>query len=309
MPNQILNDLTSPDLAVTVLTDPTTIKLYRESVAKQINSQRMAQPPPKQVADLTDWISDIIIETTVQGASLLEVHIIDPGWILLQRDSAGVSFFDVDENGYLWPPIELNFPPGVSDAQWRLCQLRPSTDLTAANIIVTFEDKVVSVLREFSGPVLSHPNETRAEFIFRLVKEARVGGALAPDPNISAGTLGTGTDVPTIGTPDGSIRIISLLPNIDFTAADLSVDQFTLPASAKQPNKPPARGDPNKNGGGGNPRAGILPNLPSAQAVDGTTLSISEGFSVIPDPASGPMYVPPNTSAGNPEGISALPGQ
>ncbi len=303
MTNPIIGTLNSPDLAVTVLTDPLQVKFYRDNIAKQINAQRMAQPPQKEAVDLSDWIADIIIETTVQGASLLEVHIIDPGWILLQRDANGVSFLDVDENGYIWPPIEVNFPPDVSDAQWRLCQLRPSTDLTAANLILVFEDKVASVLREFSGPVLSHTNETRAEFIRRLVKEATVGGALAPTPGFSGGgSLGTGTDTPIIGTPDGSIRFIPLLPNIDFTAADLTSDQFVLPASAKQPKPAPARGDPNKNGTG--KTTNVPPILPKA-AVSGTSLSIADGFSIVADAATGPVYVPPQTSAGNPEGIIA----
>jgi hypothetical protein len=301
MTQPIFNNLSSSDLNVIVVQDVERIKLYRESVAKQINRHRMKQAQPKEILDLSDFIADIIIETTVQGSSLLEVHIIDPGWITLRRDSNGTSFFDVDDSGYLWPPIDLNFPPDVSDAQWRLCQLRPSTDTTQANVILTFEDKVVATMREFSGPVMSSVNQTRAEFIRQLVKEATVGGKLPPS------TLGGSLPkqvTPTTGTADGSIRFVSLLPNSDFTSADLNADELSLPASAKQPGAPPARQNPNKKAGlptnipGGAPGS-TRPPGPSGlshavtnggdQALNGTSLNISDGLSVPPGIASSPF--------------------
>lgn len=235
----IRSDMTSSELNVVDLLDPLQIEAYRVSVATQINNQRMAQPNPKQVLDLSDWISDIMIETTVQGASLLEVHVIDPGWIMLLRDKDGVAFFDTDQNGYLWPPIEVNFPADSSDAVWRLCQLRPSTDITQANLILTFEDRVAAELREFLGPVLSSPNQTRAEFIQQLVKEVKFGKPLPP-------VAGLGYPVVPPGQKDGKIRFIPLLPHLDFTAADLTADETTIPKSAKQKNPPPARANHTK---------------------------------------------------------------
>ena len=284
MTDQIKPTWTDSALNEIVTTDPETIRLYRETVAAQINASRALVDPIREIIDLDKFVADIVIQTSAQGSSLLEIHIIDPGWITLRRDANGVAFFDVDEAGFLWPPIDLNFPPDVSDAQWRLCQLRPSTDLSTANIVLTFEDKVSSVLREFQGPVQSNPNETRAEFIRRLVKEATVGGHLPPVTNTTTGI----TSSPVIGMPDGSIRFISLLPNVAFSQGDLTTDQVHLPASAKQPNAPPARANPNKHPGGGN----YLPH--SLQPIS-TQLSIAEGFSAVPlNLDSTPFVLPPN---------------
>jgi hypothetical protein len=244
MTNEILNSMFSSDLNATVISDPAQIRfLVAQSMADQINEQRMSFSPPKQAVDLTDAIADIIIETSAQGASLMEVHIIDPYWVLLQRDAAGICFIDVDEQGYLWPPIEVNFPKGSSDAMWRLCACAPTTDLTTANIVLTFEDRCAAELREFQGPVQSNHNETRAEFIRRLVKEARFGGHL---PSVAYNGVATS---PNVGMPDGSIRFITLLGIGDpqaFSAADLASDQVYTPPSAKQPAAPPARKSPNK---------------------------------------------------------------
>jgi hypothetical protein len=230
----VVNDIAgSTDLSVTQLQDPRRIRVLLQQVAGQINDYRSSVSPPLRCANLDEQISDIIVETSAQGSSLLEVHIVDPAWTLLQRDKAGNCFIDVDSSGYLWPPIEINFPQGVSSAVWRLCQCRPTTDLSGSNLILTFEDRAASVMREYGGPVVSTPLETRAEFIRRLVKEVRIDGHLPPvsvngvaySPNTSAG-------------PDGSIRFIPLLPHYVFTAADLAADEASLPASAKQPNKP-----------------------------------------------------------------------
>src|SRR5690348_16177171 len=100
--NNIINSIASADLHVIELVDPDRIRFFAHNLANQINAYRMSYPPQKTCTDLSQWVTDIIIETTVQGASLLEVHIIDPFWTLLRRDPDGVSFIDVDDQGFLW---------------------------------------------------------------------------------------------------------------------------------------------------------------------------------------------------------------
>ena len=235
----IYNSLASSLLNVTALsspTDVTSLNAMRVSAAQSpvtqalvsyvainINQQRMSQPNPMQVVDLEYHISDITIETSAQGSSLLTVSVIDPGWMLLRRDpGTGASFIDVDDSGYLWPPIELTFPPDVTDATWRLCQCKPTTDSSGPNIVLTFEDKIVSILREHDNITdpscgQSNPNETRAEFIERVVRSAS-GHAVAGDPASGVG-----------------IRFRHLLNPSDFSPSDLTSAQTTLPASATPP--------------------------------------------------------------------------
>lgn len=220
----IINSLTGADLSVTELIDPAKIKFYAASIADQMNKFRMTYSPQKRVIDLSAWINDIIVETSAQGSSLLEVHIIDPTWALLLRDKNGVSFIDVDDQGYIWPPVEVNFPSDVSDATWRLCQVRPSTSLTDANMVLTFEDKIASELREHAGPKQSFPNETRAEFIQSLVKDANRNPAYPGEVDI---------------------RFVPLLPKETFTVADLSMSQ-RVPKSATVPFARDHRKKPNK---------------------------------------------------------------
>lgn len=249
MPNPttptILNTASGSDLDVIVLTDPDVVSIQLGQVADQINRGRMAYDPPLQCVDLKDQITDVIIETTVQGSSLLEVHIEDPNWTLFARDASGNCFIDVDEIGYLWPPIEINFPQDASDAVWRLAQCRPSTDLSQSNIILVFEDQVVAEMREYTGPVVSSPNQTRAEFIRQLVNEVRTNATL---PTVSVNNVSLAPTRP-IGKGDGSVRFVPLLKigsPTAFTAADLTASQVSRPASAKQPNAPKARKNPNK---------------------------------------------------------------
>lgn len=264
----IYNSIAGGDLRITELTDPKLIEFYTSSVANQINDFRASFSPAKRVRDLAAWIADVIIETTAQGASLLEVHVIDPAWTLLMRDSNGVSFIDVDDEGFLWPPVEVNFPKDVSDATWRLCQARPSTSLTEANLILTFEDKIVSELREHYGAQASLPNQTRAEFIQSLVKQANFSPVFPGDVDI---------------------RFVHLLPKSTFTVADLTMQQ-RFPSSAtkgnrKNPNKLPASI--------GKLPANIL--KPPANAieasVDGVIISIEEGISAF-TLASNKAFIP-----------------
>lgn len=245
----IYNSLTSSTLDVTALSGPDRVTNITASleqvsgappavleklvstVAQQINDQRASYTPSFRAVDLENMIADVIIETSAQGSSLLEIHLIDPYWALLRRNESGWCFIDVDPDGsgYLWPPIEINFPIDVSDATWRLCQVKPTTDPSIANLVLVFEDKIVAELREHTGagpsptdPSLgsSNANETRAEFIRRCVR------TVSRHPLIQS---------------DVGIRFIPLLANSDFTSADLIGSEVTLPASATVPQAPAHR--------------------------------------------------------------------
>lgn len=230
----IYNSLKSTELDITSLSDPSRllhvdakkVDAFTANIAVQINEQRTKASPGMRILDLEDHITDVRIETTAQGAGILEVHVLDPWWMLFRRDpKTGASFIDVDEDGYLWPPIEVNFPPKVTDATWRLVAVTAGTDMTSSNVVLTFEDKIVSELREHDKATdpscaQSTTNETRAEYIRRLVKTA------------SSNKLVPG---------DVGIRFIPLLPTSVFTSGDLTADQTSVPASAAQPQAPPAR--------------------------------------------------------------------
>lgn len=286
MPNppNIKNSIAGADLHVIELTDPDTIKLYAIQIAKQMNTYRMGFAPQKRVRDLHDWIADIIIETTAQGASLLEVHIIDPAWTLFIRDKNGVSYIDVDDSGFLWPPIEVTFPQDISDCTWRLCQCRPSSDLNQANVVLTFEDKIVSELRGQYKQQVSFPDQTRAEFIQSLVQQAN-----------------SNRDLPT----DVDIRFVPLLPHSTFTTADLTLSQ-RIPTSATQGSAPTARKNPGK-------APPVSPStfrqIETAQAeihaaVQGVDISIQNGWDAFTSGSFLNGFVP---IAQRPSRIDALP--
>ena len=223
----IYNSLIAPSLRDAIaITDPGLFEVtankevssYVKSVADQINTARKAASPPMWCVDLHEFIAEITIETSAQGSGVLTVDLIDPGWQLFRTQANGESFLSVDEFGYLWPPIEINFPADQSDALWRLCQVTAATDTTNANMSLVFEDAIVAELREhdqFTDPscAVSRPNETRAEYIRRCVKTASKN----PDPS----------DTLSVG-----IRFIPLLPNSVFTADDLLGDTTTAPTSA-----------------------------------------------------------------------------
>jgi hypothetical protein len=223
----IYNSLQAASLDVIAVTDPSTIldvtarqvSSLSASVATQINDQRAAVNPSMTCIDLEQYIADIVIETTVQGSAFLEVHLIDPFWKTLLLGPDGVAFFDVSTDGYLWPPIVLDFPVDSTDQQWALCQMRLSTDMTQPNVILTFEDYIVAQCREHDNttdPSLatSRPDETRAEFIQRCFKTAVPQGRFMP--------------LLTVGSPDA------------FSPLDLAADEIANnpPKSVKKRKNP-----------------------------------------------------------------------
>jgi hypothetical protein len=175
----IPNDLAGGDLHTAILQDPLKIQAYRETIAKQMNDQS-AGPT---FTDLSERISGITIETSAQGASILTVTLIDPLWVLPMS-----GFIQVDQYGYLWPPIDINFPSGT-DCVWRLCQYHAiwDADMSTPNLTLTFEDRIASLLREMDsssnfGVAQGQANQTLGDFIKQLVDSANK--SLRPNPKI-----------------------------------------------------------------------------------------------------------------------------
>lgn len=162
----LYNDLLSTELSVVDQTNPDLIVAYRNTVADAINDATSAH----RVVDLSDHIADIIIETSAQGASQLEVHITDPQLLMLAS-----GFISVDADGFLYPPVQLVFPKDTK-MTWTLVQLQASGDTTDANLVLVFEDSIVSSLRNVdasSGGVNgSSQGETLGHWIMRLVDAA-----------------------------------------------------------------------------------------------------------------------------------------
>lgn len=162
---QIPSPLASAELARAIVTDPATIRAYRDTIAGQMN----AQSAGPRFSDLSDRIADIVLDTRVQGAGTLEVHLIDPLWVIPMS-----GFITADEEGYLWPPIDVRFPSGT-ECVWRLCQMHANWGSTTANLVLTFEDRIVSQLRQLSpgngGLAQGSPNQTLGGFIKQLVDD------------------------------------------------------------------------------------------------------------------------------------------
>jgi hypothetical protein len=172
---QIPNELATAGLNTAILIDPVKIRAFRSSVADQMN----AQSGGPRFEDLTDRIADIRVETIAQGASTLEVDVIDPMWAL---ETSG--FLQSDASGYLWPLIEVNIPTGT-DAWWRVCQWKGTKAPDQPHTLM-FEDRIVSILREISpangGLASGTPNQTLTGFFRMLVDSAN--SILKPKPPI-----------------------------------------------------------------------------------------------------------------------------
>lgn len=132
-----------------------------------------------QEEDLAQAIGEIELETQILGASFLKVEIIDP-----EGTIAASGLIDVNPEGIL-QPVEVEYPEG-SGWDWVLCAAEVSTDPSQPNLILTFEDKFVTMMREQFGPKLTAAGtQTRAQFIKSLVLEAiGAGHFVCPSLNV-----------------------------------------------------------------------------------------------------------------------------
>jgi hypothetical protein len=141
-------------------------------LARRITASATKTAPT--VEHLAEAIAEITLQTQIAGASQLHIAVIDPQW-QIQRS----GWLAVNEDGLL-DEIEVNFPIG-SRSWWRLCSIDGSTDATAPNLTLIFEDRIVAYLRDKWGPKTVKPGTTtRAQFIHQLVQE--VGHGDGHDP-------------------------------------------------------------------------------------------------------------------------------
>lgn len=151
-------------------------------VLDQIYAAVKKKHPTVDKAELDEVIGDIRVLTTIQGASTLEIDVTDTEWLLLTS-----GFLDCGDDGKL-DPIDLNYPLD-SNMWWRLTQCDASTDKTAANVTLTFEDRIVGFARSHKGAKsASRGTMTRARFIKSitadLVKAAPRPIFVSPELNI-----------------------------------------------------------------------------------------------------------------------------
>lgn len=174
---QVPNEFATAELSTTILVDPVQIEAFKKSIADQMN----AQSPGPTLTDLSERIADVVIQTSAQGASVLTVSVIDPLWVLMvAKDKNGNSFIQTDSQGFLWPPIDVNFPTGT-DCVWRLASVEADwdaeMDMERGNLKLTFEDRIASLLRQMSRAVAGglsqgQANQTLGGFFKQLVDNA-----------------------------------------------------------------------------------------------------------------------------------------
>lgn len=216
---------------VEALTDPGAVEFVAGQLNDKVQNQNRAQGA-LSCRDLTKAIQDIITVSVAQGAWTLEVHIIDPYWQLLTRYGDNPAFFDVDDAGLLIP-VDVNFPQNT-DRWWRVAAANPSVDPTVSHIY-TFEDRIVTELRDQGGPKHASNNQTRAQFIYSCVRTVPEIRFVCPALSKPAGTVGG-----------------------DVTQGVIASSTNPLAASARQPNAPPARKNPAKHPGRGRQPAGTV---------------------------------------------------
>jgi hypothetical protein len=128
-------------------------------VADQLYKAIRRKHPGVLKAEIGGIVADVRPLTTIQGASTLEVDVIDPDWVLITSgflDKGADEKFDV---------VDLNYPQG-SKMWWRLTQADVSTDLAGANLTLIFEDRAVSYCRGKTGEKSwSRAEYTRAQAI------------------------------------------------------------------------------------------------------------------------------------------------
>ena len=216
---QIPNELKSVQDDVSVLTDPVRIQAYKAHIADQMNAQSSPQ-----VEDLSDAITDVQITTVAQGAATLKLTIMDPYWQLTNS-----GFIQTDQTSYLWPPVDITFPPDTR-CVWRLCQAMTTINYAAANVTLTFEDRIVAWLREVNantgGVSQALPDSTIGGFVSQLIDGAN--RYLRGHPKVSG------------GTPD-PIRLVKLI-----APSDPNYTPPVEPPSASDPTKALSRQNPNK---------------------------------------------------------------
>lgn len=117
--------------------------------------------------ELAEALAEIEIETQIEGAPFIKVHLADPYYRLLTS-----GFIDVTEERL--NQIEVEFPE-ASNWWWRLVDVEISNDVSNPNLTLVFEDRVVAELREQTGyKTVPAGTQTRAQFVNAIIDEANL---------------------------------------------------------------------------------------------------------------------------------------
>jgi cell wall-associated NlpC family hydrolase len=146
---------------------PTTIPHF---VVKQLSPGRHGLAE----ADLVTALQEIETQTQIYGASFLKIHFDDP-----ESEIVTSGLVAVDEDGLL-NELEVEFPEGSGNF-WQLAALEYGTEISAPNLVMTFEDRIVARLRQqWKHRTIPPGLTTRAQFAKALVDEANLKEHLNP---------------------------------------------------------------------------------------------------------------------------------
>lgn len=155
-----------PSKSLPPAVDPAEPEAIATFVASQLVGNAKGAAPP--LIDLASAITNVEVETSIIGASLLKVTLLDEDWLLMTT-----GWLNVDDAGFL-DAVDVNYPP-KSDYWWRLVAVDADTNIDSPNFVLTFEDRVVSELRDLYGPIsVQRGTVTRAEFLRSLTKGVAV---------------------------------------------------------------------------------------------------------------------------------------
>lgn len=142
--------------------------------AGQVAKWAKEKKRPAITFDLAPAIQEVEVQTQILGASFLKVHIEDPEWNII---SSGL--IEVEEDGLL-TPIQVEYPE-KSKHFWQLAAIEGSTEVSQANLVLTFEDIIVARFREQWGhKTFPAGLKTRAEVVKALCDEVNAKEHLKP---------------------------------------------------------------------------------------------------------------------------------
>lgn len=152
--------------------DPMSAVSVSTLIATDIQATALGVIPARE--ELAQVVSEVQLQTQILGSSLLHITLIDPGWAI-QR----TGWLNVSPDGLL-DEIEVEFPKG-SGMWWRLAMVEGGNNLSAPNLTLTFQDRIVAYLQDKAGKKVVAPGTTtRAQFIKQLVDEVGNGDGKQP---------------------------------------------------------------------------------------------------------------------------------
>jgi len=149
---------------------PSATRIPRFLATRIISEAERFKKGTPEHEELAQAITEVELETQIEGASYIKVYVVDPYWVLTLS-----GFVDTNEEGIL-DPIEVEFPE-KSGWLWTFCAVEVKTNFSEPTLILTFEDKIIAELREQPGPLSVAPGTTtRAQFIKQMVDQVGIDG-------------------------------------------------------------------------------------------------------------------------------------